>query len=245
MLDGELEVATPTRPTRPTGSTAPLVGVQGRARGRGRSSPRADRRAGRESARDRPEAHPGAAEGFHLHPTIQRLLETAPRRSKRRVGIDWATAEALAFGSLLLEATASACPARTCRARHLLAAACRGDRPGERAAFTSLNSIREGQAPFEVINSMLSEEAVLGFEYGYSLAEPNALAVGGAVRRLRQRRAGDHRPVPVVGRAQVAAMSGLVTLLLPHGYEGQGPEHSSARLERFLQIVRRGQHAGG
>ena len=83
---------------------------------------------------------------------------------------------------------------------------------------------------------MLSEEAVLGFEYGYSLAEPErADAVGSAVRRLRQRRAGGDRPVHLVGRAQVAAHVGP-RLLLPHGYEGQGPEHSSARLERFLQL---------
>ena len=74
------------------------------------------------------------------------------------------------------------------------------------ARYVPLNHIRDGQARYEVINSMLSEEAVLGFEYGYSLAEPNALTlVGSAVRRLRQRRAGGVRPVHLVGRTQMAA----------------------------------------
>jgi 2-oxoglutarate dehydrogenase E1 component len=103
--------------------------------------------------------------------------------------------------------------------------------------YTPLEArVRQEEADFECINSMLSEEAVLGFEYGYSLAEPNcADPVGSAVRRLRQRRAGGVRPVPVVGERKWLRMSGLVCLL-PHGYEGQGPEHSSARLERFLQM---------
>ncbi len=104
------------------------------------------------------------------------------------------------------------------------------------ARYMPLNHIRDGQGRFEVINSMLSEEAVLGFEYGYSLAEPNALTLWeGAVRRFRQWRAGGVRPVHLVGRTQMAAHVGP-RLLLPHGYEGQGPEHSSARLERYLQL---------
>jgi 2-oxoglutarate dehydrogenase complex dehydrogenase (E1) component-like enzyme len=120
-------------------------------------------------------------------------------------GIDWATAEALAFGSLAGRPPGAPVGSGL-RARHVLAAPFGALRPGNENRYIPLNNVGEKQARYEVINSMLSEEAVLGFEYGYSLAEPNALTLWEApVRRLRQRRAGGLRPVHVVGRTQVAA----------------------------------------
>ena len=126
---------------------------------------------------------------------------------------------------------------RGCRPRHLQPAP-RGDlRPGDRGAATSrLQHLQPEQASFEVIDSLLSEEGVLGFEYGYSLADPNCLTFWEA-------QFGDFANGAQVystsssarARASGCACRGLVCLL-PHGYEGQGPEHSSARLERFLQL---------
>jgi 2-oxoglutarate dehydrogenase E1 component len=174
--------------------------------------------------------------GFHLHRTIQRFFDNRAKAVESGQGIDWATAEALAFGSLLLEGhrvrlSGQDVERGTFSQRHAVVI----DQENEQR-YTSLNSIREGQASLEVINSMLSEEAVLGFEYGYSAAEPNALV-------LWEAQFGDFANGAQVvidqfissGERKWLRMSGL-TLLLPHGYEGQGPEHSSARLERFLQM---------
>ncbi|SCY22830.1 2-oxoglutarate dehydrogenase E1 component [Microvirga guangxiensis] len=175
-------------------------------------------------------------EGFHVHRTIQRFLDNRKKMMETGEGFDWAMAEALAFGSLLLEGhrvrlSGQDCERGTFSQRHSVLT----DQENEER-YTNLNHISEDQARYEVINSMLSEEAVLGFEYGYTLSEPNALT-------LWEAQFGDFANGAQVvfdqfissGERKWLRMSGLVCLL-PHGYEGQGPEHSSARLERFLQM---------
>jgi 2-oxoglutarate dehydrogenase E1 component len=176
------------------------------------------------------------APDFHLHRTLTRFLENRRRAIETGTNIDWATAEALAFCSLLLDGhrvrlSGQDSERGTFSQRHAVLF----DQETEKR-YTPFNHLAEGQARFEVINSMLSEEAVLGFEYGYSLAEPNALTMWEA-------QFGDFANGAQVvfdqfissGERKWLRMSGLVCLL-PHGYEGQGPEHSSARLERFLQM---------
>ncbi|WP_108836220.1 2-oxoglutarate dehydrogenase E1 component [Tateyamaria sp. Alg231-49] len=175
-------------------------------------------------------------EGIPLHKTVERLLDTKAKMFESGEGIDWATGEALAFGSLLTEGY----PVRlagqdstrgTFSQRH---SGLVNQETEER--YYPLNNVRTGQAQYEVIDSMLSEYAVLGFEYGYSLAEPNALT-------LWEAQFGDFANGAQImfdqfissGESKWLRMSGLV-VLLPHGFEGQGPEHSSARLERFLQM---------
>ena len=177
-----------------------------------------------------------APDDFPLHKTINRLLDAKREMFDSGKGFDWATAEALAFGSLLTEGykvrLAGQDSARgTFSQRH---SALINQENEDR--YYPLNHVREGQAEYEVIDSMLSEYAVLGFEYGYSLAEPNALT-------LWEAQFGDFANGAQImfdqfissGESKWLRMSGLVCLL-PHGYEGQGPEHSSARLERFLTM---------
>jgi len=173
---------------------------------------------------------------FNVHSKIVRQLKAKKAMIDGGDGIDWATGEALAFGSLLLEGHAVRLSGQdsergTFSHRHSVLT----DQESEER-FIPLNNLRFGQAPYEVINSPLSEAGVLGFEYGYSLAEPNMLVLweaqfgdfaNGAQAIIDQFVAsGEHKWL---------RMSGLV-MLLPHGYEGQGPEHSSARLERYLQL---------
>ncbi|MGE0856961.1 MAG: 2-oxoglutarate dehydrogenase E1 component, partial [Hyphomicrobiaceae bacterium] len=173
---------------------------------------------------------------FNAHKTVARLLERRREMVETGEGIDWGMAEHLAFGSLCREGfpvrlSGQDCERGTFSQRHAVLI----DQESERR-FTPLRHMSPDQARFEVINSMLSEEAVLGFEYGYSLAEPNALT-------LWEAQFGDFANGAQVifdqflssGERKWLRMSGLVCLL-PHGYEGQGPEHSSARLERFLQL---------
>jgi len=177
-----------------------------------------------------------APDGFDMHRTVGRLLDAKAEMFKTGKGFDWATGEALAFGSLLREGfpvrlSGQDCTRGTFSQRHSGLV----DQSTEERYYP-LNNIKEGQAHYEVIDSMLSEYAVLGFEYGYSLAEPNALVMWEA-------QFGDFANGAQImidqfissGEAKWLRMSGL-TVLLPHGFEGQGPEHSSARLERFLQM---------
>jgi 2-oxoglutarate dehydrogenase E1 component len=174
--------------------------------------------------------------GFHLHRTLNRFVENRQKSIESGANIDWATGEALAFCSLLLEGhkvrlSGQDSERGTFSQRHSVWHDQETD-----ARYTPFSHLGEGQARYEVINSMLSEEAVLGFEYGYSLAEPNTLTMWEA-------QFGDFANGAQVlfdqfissGERKWLRMSGLVCLL-PHGYEGQGPEHSSARLERFLQM---------
>jgi 2-oxoglutarate dehydrogenase E1 component len=175
-------------------------------------------------------------EGFTPHPKIFRLLEMRRKEWAEKQPIDWTTAETLAFGSLVLEGT----PVRlsgqdsqrgTFSQRHAVLHDMNTD-----AAYYPLKNLSPGQAPIHVYDSTLSEAAVLGFEFGYSLDAPKELV-------LWEAQFGDFsNGAQVIIDQFIAASetkwqrdSGLV-MLLPHGYEGQGPEHSSARLERFLQL---------
>jgi 2-oxoglutarate dehydrogenase E1 component len=176
-------------------------------------------------------------DGFKIHKTLARVLDD--RRASivdKGADIDWATAEALAFGSLVLDGFGVRLSGQDSRRgtfsqRHAVFI----DQETEKT-FTPLNHLKGAKATFEVHDSSLSEFAVLGFEYGYSLANPKFLV-------LWEAQFGDFANGAQVifdqflssGERKWLRMSGLVCLL-PHGYEGQGPEHSSARLERFLQL---------
>ncbi len=175
-------------------------------------------------------------DGFNAHKTIQRFMDNRKKTIETGEGLDWATGEALAFGSLCLQGhkirlSGQDCERGTFSQRHSVLY----DQETE-ARYIPLANLAPDQATYEVINSMLSEEAVLGFEYGYSLSRPNALV-------LWEAQFGDFANGAQVifdqfisgGERKWLRMSGLVCLL-PHGYEGQGPEHSSARFERFLQM---------
>ncbi len=172
---------------------------------------------------------------FHMHKTVARVIEARRKAIDEGQNIDWALAEHLAFGTLLDEGFHVRLSGQdSCRGTFSQRHSHFIDQETEER-YTPLNNIRRGQAHYEVIDSLLSEEAVLGFEYGYSTAEPKALT-------LWEAQFGDFvNGAQVVidqfissGERKWLRMSGLV-MLLPHGYEGQGPEHSSARLERFLQ----------
>jgi 2-oxoglutarate dehydrogenase E1 component len=175
-------------------------------------------------------------ETFDANPKITRQLDAKRQMIETGEGIDWATGEALAFGSLLLEGhhvrlSGEDCQRGTFSQRHAVLV----DQTNQNE-YLPLNNIRPKQARIEIFNSLLSEAGVLGFEYGYSLSDPWTLV-------LWEAQFGDFANGAQViidqflasGETKWLRMSGL-TLLLPHGFEGQGPEHSSARLERYLQL---------
>jgi 2-oxoglutarate dehydrogenase E1 component len=175
-------------------------------------------------------------DGFAVNSKIARQIEAKRQAIETGEGIDWATGEALGFGTLLLEGhrvrlSGEDVQRGTFSHRHAVLI----DQQTQ-AEYVPLNNIRSGQPRFEAFNSLLSEFGVLGFDYGYSLADPHTLV-------LWEAQFGDFANGAQViidqfiasGETKWLRMSGLV-LLLPHGYEGQGPEHSSARLERYLQL---------
>src|SRR5881394_71232 len=179
-------------------------------------------------------------EGFKLHPTVARVIESRKQMAAGKLAVDWGMAETLAYASLVsngydVRLSGQDMGRGTFAHRHAVL----HDQDRERwdqGSYIPLQHIGKDQGDFVAIDSVLSEEAVLGFEYGFSTAEPNALVVWEA-------QFGDFANGAQVvmdqfissGETKWGRVCGLVQLL-PHGYEGQGPEHSSARLERYLQL---------
>ncbi|MBK1690127.1 2-oxoglutarate dehydrogenase E1 component [Rubrivivax gelatinosus] len=178
---------------------------------------------------------------FKLHPLVEKVLADRAAMGRAEINVDWGMGETLAYASLVASGYAvrlsgEDCGRGTFTHRHSVL----HDQNREKwdiGTYVPLQNVAEGQAPFVVIDSILSEEAVLGFEYGYASAEPNTLTIWEA-------QFGDFANGAQVvidqfiasGEVKWGRANGLV-MLLPHGYEGQGPEHSSARLERFMQLA--------
>ncbi len=179
-------------------------------------------------------------EGFKLHPTVARVMEARRQMAAGNVPVDWGMAETLAYASLLangydVRMSGQDTGRGTFAHRHSVLHDQERERWDE-GTYVPLQNVSKDQGDFVVIDSVLSEEAVLGFEYGFSTAEPNALVIWEA-------QFGDFANGAQVvmdqfissGESKWGRVCGLVQFL-PHGYEGQGPEHSSARLERYLQL---------
>ena len=174
---------------------------------------------------------------FHPHPKIKKALHTRELMARGETALDWSAAESLAFASLVtqgypIRVTGQDTARGTFSQRHAVLYDHEDGHP-----YTPLQHLAPDQAPFDIFNSPLSETGVLGFEYGYSLDRPDGLTIWEA-------QFGDFWNAAQVivdqfiasGEDKWRNLSGLV-LLLPHGFEGQGPEHSSARLERFLMLA--------
>ncbi len=178
---------------------------------------------------------------FKAHPLVGKVIADRAAMGRGEVNVDWGMGEHLAFASLVasgygVRLSGQDCGRGTFVHRHSVLHDQNREKWDE-GTYTPLSNVADGQAPFIVIDSILSEEAVLGFEYGYSSAEPNTLTiwegqfgdfVNGAQVVIDQFIAS--------GEVKWGRVNGI-TLMLPHGYEGQGPEHSSARLERFMQLA--------
>ncbi len=176
-------------------------------------------------------------EGFQPLKKVEKLLQEKIRLLEAEQKIDWATAELMAYGSILLDGNIVRMSGQdvqrgTFSHRHAIL---RDENTNK--GYNRLNHFRENQEKFRIYNSLLSEYGVLGFEYGYALANPNALVIweaqfgdfsNGAQTMIDQ--------FITAGEQKWLRQNGVV-MLLPHGYEGQGPEHSSARMERFLQLA--------
>ena len=179
-------------------------------------------------------------EGFTVHPLVKKVLDDRAAMGRGDVNVDWGMGEHMAFASLVasgypVRLSGEDCGRGTFTHRHSVL----HDQNREKwdtGTYVPLQNVAENQAPFVVIDSILSEEAVLGFEYGYASNDPNTLVIWEA-------QFGDFANGAQVvidqfiasGEVKWGRINGL-TLMLPHGYEGQGPEHSSARLERFMQL---------
>jgi 2-oxoglutarate dehydrogenase E1 component len=179
-------------------------------------------------------------EGFTVHPLVNRMLNDRRAMARGEAQVDWGMGEHLAFATLVnngyaIRITGQDSGRGTFTHRHAVLHDQKRERWND-GTYIPLQNVSEGQANFTVIDSVLSEEAVLAFEYGYASAEPNILTIWEA-------QFGDFANGAQVvidqfitsGEAKWGRHCGL-TLMLPHGYEGQGPEHSSARIERFLQL---------
>jgi 2-oxoglutarate dehydrogenase E1 component len=180
-------------------------------------------------------------ENFKLHPSVQRIIEARRQMAQGKIPLDWGMAEHLAFATLLDEGYSVRLSGQdSARGTFFHRHAVLHDQNRERwdqGTYVPLQHVGDKQGDFVVIDSLLSEEAVLGFEYGYATSAPNELVIWEA-------QFGDFANGAQVvidqfiasGEAKWGRLCGL-TLMLPHGYEGQGPEHSSARIERYMQLA--------